>query len=146
MSTPDTVTPASRPPRVSGPKMNPTATGVSTASRPGSTMRRMAALVEISTHRAYSGLPLAASKTSRSSRVHSPSSFPSFFLITDSAALSSGMALNCRRTSSIMAMAAWPTAFMARAENRKGSMPPTKSPAMTRGLAMSMVEMPTCTM
>ena len=100
ISTPDTVTPASRPPRVSGPKTNPTTTGVNTASRPGRTMRRMAALVEISTQRAYSGLPLAASKTARSSRDQSPSSTPSFFFITD----------------------------------------------MTRGFAMSMLVMPTCTM
>ena len=42
-------------------KPNPTTTGVSTASKPGLTISRMAAAVEMETQLAYSALPSAAS-------------------------------------------------------------------------------------
>ena len=51
ISTPQTVTPASRPPSASL-RLRPAATGIVTASSPGVTMRRMAAAVEMSTQRA----------------------------------------------------------------------------------------------
>jgi hypothetical protein len=41
-----------------------------------------------------------------------------------------------------MSIAATPTAFIAIDEKRKGSMPPRKRPAMTRGLLMLMPVMP----
>src|SRR5690606_23663565 len=62
ISTPEAVTPASSPPSISAPPRKPTATGESTATRPGRTISRMEALVDISTHLLYSALPSAASK------------------------------------------------------------------------------------
>jgi ABC-type spermidine/putrescine transport system permease subunit I len=43
-----------------------------------------------------------------------------------------------------MSMAASPTAFIAIEEKRKGSMPPTKTPAITSGLEMSIPVMLAC--
>src|SRR6476619_1319054 len=55
INTPDTVTPANKPPRTSGPKMNPTITGVIKAIAPGKSISRIEALVEMATHFSYSG-------------------------------------------------------------------------------------------
>ena len=59
--TPDTVTPASKPPSGSGPIVKPTTTGVKMASAPGATMRFREASVEIFTQRAVSGFALPSS-------------------------------------------------------------------------------------
>jgi len=45
--------------------------------------------------------------------------------------------LNCLRTSSTTAYAAFPTAFMVSAENRKTTIPPRNNPTMTSGEVMS---------
>ena len=112
MATPETVTPASSPPRASGLTKNPTTTGVVIASAPGSIMRLMAASVEMATHFSTSGCAV-------------PSSRP-------------GISRNWRRTSSIIAIAASPTAFIAIDEKRNGSIAPTKRPAITVGWETSM--------
>src|SRR6187399_297601 len=58
INTPDTVTPASSPPRTSGPNVKPTITGVINAIAPGSIISRIEAWVEIATHFSYSGFAL----------------------------------------------------------------------------------------
>ena len=113
METPETVTPARRPPRASGPAKKPTATGVKIASAPGNIMLLMAASVEMATHFSTSGFAVPSSKP--------------------------GISRNCRRTSSIIAIAASPTAFIAMDEKRNGNIAPTKRPAITRGVETSMV-------
>ena len=60
--TPADVTPARRPPSISGPPIKPTNTGTTIAITPGNTISLIEALVEISTHLSYSGVPSAASK------------------------------------------------------------------------------------
>jgi hypothetical protein len=61
ISTPQTVTPASRPPSIWAiADESDDHDGASTASRPGSTICLIAEVVEISTHLAYSALPSAA--------------------------------------------------------------------------------------
>ena len=61
IKTPETVTPAKRPPNVSAPNMNPTTTGEITASKPGATISLIADCVEISTHRPCSAFVNASS-------------------------------------------------------------------------------------
>src|SRR5881394_1346451 len=55
INTPDTVTPANRPPNTSGPNVKPTTTGVIKAMAPGIIISRREACVEIATHFSYSG-------------------------------------------------------------------------------------------
>src|SRR5690606_38547536 len=65
-STPDTVTPARRPPRISAEEVSsntplkpkPTSNGTINAMAPGRIISRMDALVEIATHLSYSGFAL----------------------------------------------------------------------------------------
>ena len=90
---PDSSAPASRPPSISM-LMNPTTRGRITASEPGMIISRREAFVEMSTHLAYSGVADG-----------SPSRSP-------------GISRNCRRTSSIISLAARPTAWIVMAENR----------------------------
>ena len=66
----------------------------------------------------------------------------SYFLITPNAAFSAGISLNCLLTSSIIAIAALPTAFIAIAENTNGSIAPINKPAITTGLETSIVSIP----
>ena len=58
MSTPVTVTPASNPPKTSGPKVKPIMSGVMSAIAPGIIISLIEALVEIATHLSYSGFAL----------------------------------------------------------------------------------------
>ena len=55
------------------------------------------------------------------------------------------MVLNCLLTSSIIDIAARPTAPIASDENKKGNIPPTNKPAITIGLAISIDLIPVCT-
>ena len=57
--------------------------------------------------------------------------------MTFKAAFNLGISLNCLLTSSIIAIAALPTAFIESAEKTKGNIPPTSRPAMTLGLDTS---------
>jgi hypothetical protein len=104
--------PPNKPPRACAPRIYPTRTGEITARRPGNTISRRDAAVEMSTHRSYCGSAV-------------PSMRP-------------GISRNWRRTSSIIFSAARPTAWMERALKKKGSMPPRKRPTMTRGSLRSM--------
>ncbi len=70
------------------------------------------AFVEISTHLSYSAMPSAASNIALSSAVALLMS-ESYFFITSKAAFSAGISLNCLLTSSIIAIAALPTAPIA---------------------------------
>ena len=92
----------------------------------------MEALVEISTHLSYSATPLAASNIFLSAALALDIS-ESYFFITSNAALSAGISLNCLLTSSIIAIAALPTAFIDNAENTKGNIPPINRPAIISG-------------
>src|SRR6056297_2059636 len=85
--TPAEVTPASNPPSICAPNVgsslmnpgtNPNSTGTTTAKVPGTTISRMEAEVEISTHFSYSAFPSAASNAARSSSDQSASFLPSF--------------------------------------------------------------------
>ncbi len=75
------------------------------AIAPGGIIFLIEASVEIATHFSYSGFAL-------------PSKIP-------------GISRNCRRTSSTMAMAALPTAVIAKDENINGIIAPTNNPAKT---------------
>src|SRR6476661_4231207 len=120
MSTPLTVTPASRPPNTSADEAvenmprqpKPIIMGVSSAMAPGIIISRIAAWVLMATHFSYSGRPV-------------PSMMP-------------GISRNWRRTSWTMDMAARPTAAMASEEKMKGIMAPMNTPASTGALLMSM--------
>ncbi len=136
INTPADVTPARRPPSISGPPMKPNRTGTITARRPGTTISRMDACVEIATHFSYSAFPSAASKVFLSSSDQSFNLLPSFLFIAASALDNSGISLNCRRTSSIILIAARPTAFIESAENKNGSIAPTNNEAITKGLVI----------
>lgn len=105
---PETVTPASSPPRTSGPKAKPTIIGVIKAMAPGSIISLKDALVEMATHFSYSGFALYS--------------------------IIPGISLNCRLTSTTIAIAARPTAAIASEEKMKGIIPPTNSPASTSAL------------
>ena len=137
INTPAVVTPASKPPSISAPPINPMATGTAMAKRPGKTISLSEALVEMATHFSYSATPSAASKIANSSGEALLMS-ESCFRITSRALFKAGISLNCLRTSSIIAMAARPTAFMESAEKTKGNIPPIKSPAIISGRDTSM--------
>ena len=62
IKTPHVVTPANNPPSISAPPIKPINTGTIIANKPGATISRIDACVEISTHLSYSATPLAASK------------------------------------------------------------------------------------
>ena len=64
------------------------------------------------------------------SRVHE---FAGSAYATSKAALSAGISLNCLLTSSIIAIAALPTAFIESAEKTKGNIPPISKPAIISG-------------
>ena len=74
------------------------------------------AFVEISTHLSYSGFPV-------------PSIIP-------------GISLNCLLTSYTISMAAFPTAFIAKAENTTGTIAPINSIANTGALKMLIPSIP----
>ena len=83
---------------------------------PGTNISRKAARVDISTHFPYSGVPF-------------PSKIP-------------GISRNWRRTSSTISIAAFPTAFIARAENTTGIIPPINKAAKTSALKMLIPSIP----
>ena len=140
INTPETVTPANKPPKASAPKTKPIITGETTANTPGITISRKAAAVEISTHLPYSATPSASWKILWSSALQSFISVSPFLRITAKAAFKGGMSANWRRTSVIMAIAARPTAPMAMAENTNGNIAPTNKQAITVAFDKSMVE------
>ena len=109
IKTPVTSAPAKRPPKPDTPSKYPVRTGADTANRPGRIISRIAALVEISTHRAESG-----------------SAFPS---------ISPSISRNCLRTSSIILAAERPTAFIVNAAKMNGNIPPISIPMSTFGLS-----------
>ncbi len=94
-------------------------------------------------HLSYSALSCAASIIALSSLVAFDISESYFFIITK-AAFSSGILANCRLTSEIILIAALPTAFIAKAENTNGSIPPTNKPAITVGFAILILSIPAC--
>ena len=108
INTPLTVAPAKNPPKTSGPKEKPIINGDNKAIAPGNIIFFKDASVEMATHLSYSGLPV-------------PSIIP-------------GIVRNCLRTSSTIAIAASPTARMAKEENINGIIPPTNKPANTGAL------------
>ena len=124
ISTPDTVMPASIPPRISAEEASantplspkPTMMGDSRAMAPGSSISRIEALVEMATHFSYSGLALYS--------------------------MMPGMSRNCRRTSCTMSMAALPTAAMASEEKINGIMAPINNALSTGALYKSIESMP----
>ena len=103
---PVTSAPARKPPSAST-SMNPITRGTTTASAPGASISRSDAFVEMATHAAESG-----------STPGVPSRRP-------------GISRNWRRTSSIILLAARPTASMVRAANRNGTIAPRNSPMNT---------------
>ena len=147
IKTPHVVTPASRPPNISAPPIpnhfspKPTTTGTAIARSPGNTISLIDAFVEISTHLSYSATPFAASKIFLSAAVAFDIS-ESYFFITSKAALSAGISLNCLLTSSIIAIAALPTAFIESAEKTKGNIPPISKPAIISGWETSIDSTP----
>ena len=58
------------------------------------------------------------------------------------AVFSAGISWNCLRTSWIIDIAALPTAPMAKALNKKGSIAPINSPAITLGADTSIISIP----
>ena len=84
--------------------------------KPGNNISFNAALVEMSTHLAYSGVPF-------------PSIIP-------------GISLNWRRTSSTISMAAFPTDSMAKAEKTTGIIPPINNIAKTSALKILIPSIP----
>ena len=116
INTPDTVTPARRPPNTSGPNKNPTTMGTIKAMAPGAIISLIDALVEIATHFSYSGLALYS--------------------------MIPGISRNCLRTSFTISIAALPTAAIAKEEKMKGIIPPTNKPARTSALYISIASIP----
>ena len=110
-NSPVTMVPISTPPSACGPRSRPTTIGTSTGSSEGSIISLIAALVSMSTARPYSGLAV-------------PCMMP-------------GISLNWRRTSITTAPAARPTASIAIAPKRNGTMPPMKRPMITMWLERS---------
>ena len=90
--------------------------GVIIVIAPGSIISLKAALVEISTHFPYSGVPV-------------PSIIP-------------GISLNCLLTSITISIAALPTDFIASAEKTTGIIPPTKRAARTSALKILIPSIP----
>ena len=109
MRTPVAVAPASVPPSAALPSSTPMMTGLDTATTPGMTISRRAALVEMSTQVALSG-----STPSR------PSRRPS-------------ISRNWRRISTIIASAARPTDFIVIAATTNGREAPIRRPMTTMG-------------
>ena len=92
--------------------------------------------MEISTHLLYSATPSASLKifiSAFDAFVRSAS----YFLITSKAAFNFGNSLNCLLTSSIILIAALPTAFIERAEKTNGNIAPIRRPDITMGLEIS---------
>ena len=83
---------------------------------PGNIISFNEAFVDMSTHLSYSGFPVP-------------------FMIP-------GISLNCLTTSFTISMAAFPTAFIARAENTTGTIPPTNNIANTGALNILMPSIP----
>ncbi|CAI8290816.1 MAG: Uncharacterised protein [Flavobacteriaceae bacterium] len=83
---------------------------------PGNIISFNDAFVEIATHLSYSGFPV-------------PSIIP-------------GISLNCLTTSFTISMAALPTAFIAKAENTTGTIPPTNNIAKTGALKILIPSIP----
>ncbi len=110
--------PASNPPSALV-LMKPVTSGSATARDPGTIISLSAAAVEMSTQRAYS-----ARAPSRPSR-------------------RPGISRNWRRTSSIIWLAARPTALIVSAANRNGNIPPMKRPTVVSISMMSMRSSPT---
>ena len=92
--------------------------------------------MEISTHLLYSAIP-SASLTILISALDAFERSELYFFITARAALSFGNSLNCLLTSSIILIAAFPTAFIDKAEKTNGSIAPSKSPVITIGFEIS---------
>ena len=90
--------------------------GVMIVIAPGNIISRKAALVEISTHLPYSGVPL-------------PSIIP-------------GISRNWRRTSFTISIAAFPTDCIAKAEKITGIISPINKAANTFALKILIPEMP----
>ena len=109
---PVTSAPARNPPSAST-SMNPMTSGTTTARAPGASISRSEPFVEMATHAAESG-----------STPGVPSRSP-------------GMSRNWRRTSSIILLAARPTASMVSAANRNGTIAPRNSPMNTSTEPMS---------
>ena len=84
--------------------------------RPGASISFNEACVEISTHLSYSGLPV-------------PSIIP-------------GISLNCLLTSYTISIAAFPTAFIAKAEKTTGTIAPTNNIANTGALKIFIPSIP----
>ena len=117
---PVTSAPANSPPKASM-SMNPTTNGTTTAKEPGIIISLSEASVEIATHLAESGVT---------------PSFPS---------RRPGTSRNCRRTSSIIAVAARPTASIVNAAKRKGRPAPKNNPMKTStSPTFSVNEPPAC--
>ena len=98
------------------PVPRPIKIGVKIVSAPGNIISRSAALVEISTHLPYSGVPV-------------PSMIP-------------GISRNWRRTSFTISIAALPTDFIASAEKTTGIIPPINKAARTGALKMLIPSIP----
>ena len=114
--TPVTRAPASIPPSADAPSAYPTRTGANTATTPGKTISFKAALVEMSTHVAESGLTPSF-----------PSRRPS-------------ISLNCLRISTTISPAAFPTLVIVIAATTNGRAPPISSPITTEGSPRSRVK------
>src|SRR6056300_1081507 len=85
-------------------------------NKPGNIISFKDACVEIATHLSYSGFPV-------------PSIIP-------------GISLNCLLTSCTISIAAFPTAFIAKAENTTGTIPPTNNIANTGALKILIPSIP----
>ena len=116
-STPVTVAPTSRPPRAFGPRNMPTTTGAITALSPGKIISFKAAVEEMSTQRAGSGLPVPS--------------------------ISPGISRNWRRISLTILKAVLPTASIVCEAIKKGRTPPMKTPATTTGSVRVMLKLST---
>mmetsp|Transcript_22617 Transcript_22617/g.70070 ORF Transcript_22617/g.70070 Transcript_22617/m.70070 type:complete len:259 (-) Transcript_22617:1703-2479(-) len=106
---PATMVPPRTPSKHRGPTRKPTMNGVRTAMPPGSTISSMELCVEMAMHSLWSGCC-------------EPSMMP-------------GRSWNCRRTTRMMAPAAFCTLSMVRPAKRNGSMPPSSAPPSTMGSA-----------
>mmetsp|Transcript_23860 Transcript_23860/g.49655 ORF Transcript_23860/g.49655 Transcript_23860/m.49655 type:complete len:274 (+) Transcript_23860:277-1098(+) len=113
---PEAIAPPSMPTRHLGPTRKPMTRGERTAQRPGRIISSTELWVEMATHLSESASAL-------------PSMRP-------------GISANWRRTSMMMAPAAFWTESMVRAAKRKGSMAPKRAPERTMGSEMSAAETP----
>mmetsp|Transcript_10110 Transcript_10110/g.22189 ORF Transcript_10110/g.22189 Transcript_10110/m.22189 type:complete len:244 (-) Transcript_10110:1481-2212(-) len=108
---PEAMAPPKRPVKQRGPIKKPTVMGDNTAYNPGRIISSTEDCVEIATH-------LSESASAVPSR-------------------SPGISANCRRTSMIMAPAAFCTDNIVKAANKKGSMAPKSTPERTTGSLIS---------